>query len=172
MINNYKLIDLELEHLTDILSLQSIVVNDLKIKEHFISNDKSYFESILKNENHIFLGIFKDDTLISYALVLLNCNDYKEHFKKFKITPTKFSANFDIIVVHPNFRGNKIHKYLIDVIHKKLIKLNYSEIYCTVHPNNFSSLNNFLDKGYLSLGEITKKENHQRLFLQKILTKK
>ena len=162
-------VDLTFNHIDNILKLQYKIINELKIKSHFIANDRDFFTEVIHNRDSIFLGLFDKSKLIAYCLVLKDIDDYIKYFSDFGITPALKSANFDIVVVDPAYRGEGLHRLFIDTVIEQMINEKYQEIYCTVHPDNSYSLSNFTKKGFKKVADIIKPNNYKRVLLKKTL---
>lgn len=56
--------------------------------------------------------------------------------------------NMDNAAVHPDYRGQKLQKRLLQCIEEQLQAEGNRILLCTVHPDNRFSLENVLDQGY------------------------
>ena len=57
-------------------------------------------------------------------------------------------VNMDTAVVHPDYRGMRLQKRLMQRAEAELLKSGKHILMCTVHPDNMFSLNNVLSQGY------------------------
>lgn len=122
--------------------------------------EKSILDLI--NKDGFGLVYEEDEKVIGAAFVLYYQHDTIEYKaadfnleRKLFLPKTSKAASMDIQVVDYNHYGNGIQKALIEECERRLKAEGYEYAYCTVHPDNLYSLNNFELLGY----EITSYED-------------
>lgn len=138
------------EHLNAVIILQEEIINTLENRSFFLKTENSEFREIIMNKENICLGCFNESNeLIAYGIFIkptllknygLDINLEKE------LLP--LVGHIDSTIVHPNYRGNSLQKYLITAIEEAIDKNKFSILCCTVDPENKASLNTFLKLGY------------------------
>lgn len=149
---SYEIILLNTHHIDDILKLQDIIINSLNNKDIFNASPKEVLFQNIQEKGRM-IGIFFEKELIAYHSFYYPDNNDTDYNLGVDINllPSEFNimANIQNIVVHPDFRGNKLgldmNKYAIEFLYRH----KYSHILATVSPVNIHSLKLFFDSGFI-----------------------
>jgi ribosomal protein S18 acetylase RimI-like enzyme len=144
----YSLGILNVAYLDQILNLQQLI--ELTVpKNIFVPDTKEALEKSL-SENDILLGVSIDDTLIAYRYISFPGSSDSNIGKDagIKDKELKKVAQFETSIVHPDFRGEKLQRLMlekgIDIVKDRGYKYGVA----TVSPQNPYSLKNLLDTGF------------------------
>lgn len=150
-----KIIDVEMitlsnEYLNKIMELQDRIFNSLENKSFFAKTEKFEFEDIINKSGEVIGVVTENDELIAFgAMVKPELKDfnlgYDLNFDNKKLMEI---AHIESTVVHPDFRGNRLQKMLVQNL-EEIAKEKECDIFCaTVAPNNEFSLNTLLKLDY------------------------
>lgn len=157
------------EHLDQIISLQEEVVKTIENKDFYFKTEDSEFKEIITNEENICLGYFNErNELIAYG-IFVKPSPLKNYALDINLEEELLPlvGHIDSTIVHPNYRGNALQKYLIEAIEEKIDRSKFSVLCSTVHPENKASLKTSLKLGYKIKGEKEKYGGLRRYILMK-----
>ncbi|MCX8047509.1 MAG: GNAT family N-acetyltransferase [Anoxybacillus gonensis] len=158
---------LHMEHLSDILSLQQIVVDQLEQKDILQPLTKEEYAYILQG-NGLMLGVFTNDQLIAFRALLFPPID--EDHLGFDIGLSREELEDviyqEISIVHPKARGNGLQQTLANLIMAELERTNkaYKYICCTVAPFNIPSLKDKFAQG-MEIAALKQKYGHRLRYI-------
>lgn len=132
-----------------VLTLQNTILAVLPDKEIFVPTDSEEIMRYLQSPN-IVLGCFDGTQLIAYASIVLHGLHHSNLGYDLHLPAEElpFCANFDTVIVHPDYRGNHLQKVLIQESEKMIKSVAIKKILTTVSPKNLFSLRNFQSMGY------------------------
>ncbi|WP_052025596.1 MULTISPECIES: hypothetical protein [Anoxybacillus] len=156
-----------MEHLTEILSLQQLVVDQLDQKDMLQPLTEEEYAYILQG-NGLMIGAFASDQLIAFRALLFPPID-EEHLgldiglAKEELEDVIYQ---EISIVHPKARGNKLQKTLAHFIMNELDRTNkaYKYICCTVAPFNIPSLKDKFAQG-MEIAALKQKYGHRLRYI-------
>ncbi|WP_242280231.1 GNAT family N-acetyltransferase [Bacillus cereus group sp. BfR-BA-01428] len=141
---------LSLEHIEQILLLQSVVVEALEDKSRLQPLCQEEFQYILEG-NGMMIGAFIENELIAFRALLVPPIDEEHLGLDIGLPESELHRVIyqEISNVHPNWRGNGMQKILATVIMDELQKEDskYDYVCCTVAPFNIPSLKDKFAQG-------------------------
>ncbi|OSX53806.1 N-acetyltransferase [Anoxybacillus ayderensis] len=155
------------EHLSDILSLQQFVVDQLEQKDILQPLTEEEYAYILQG-NGLMLGAFTNNQLIAFRALLFPSID-EEHLgldiglSKEELKDVIYQ---EISIVHPKARGNGLQQTLATFIMDELERTNkpYKYICCTVAPFNIPSLKDKFAQG-MEIAALKQKYGHRLRYI-------
>ena len=78
-----------------------------------------------------------------------------------------YVAHMESVVVHPDYRGHKLQRRLMEAAEKDLKAAGYRYLLATIHPENPYSMNNALSLGYQVMRVCEKYGGYLRAILMK-----
>ncbi|WP_369901285.1 GNAT family N-acetyltransferase [Bacillus manliponensis] len=147
----YNIKELSLEHVENILSLQSVVIEALENEDTLQPLTLEEYEYILTGHG-LMIGAFVGEELIAFRALLSPPTNDEEHLgldiglQQNELHRVIYQ---EISNVHPAFRGNGLQKILANVIMKQLQQeqSKYDYVCCTVAPFNIPSLKDKFAQG-------------------------
>lgn len=136
-------------HISQILTLQDVVMETLTDKESYYRESIDFFQETLKEESS--LGVFMQDKLIGYNLVSF------PGMKAYNLGLDAGLHDMDLLkvvhwgpaAIHPAFQRQGLLKNIITRQLHNLINKEYEHIFLTVAPRNYPSLRFVLQQGFL-----------------------
>ena len=144
------IITLSNDYLDKIMELQDIIFDSLENKSFFAKTEKFEFEDIINKSGKVIGIVTESGELIAFgAMIKPELHDfnlgYDLNFDNKKLMKT---AHIESTVVHPDYRGNRLQKLLVQNL-EEIAKEKECDIFCaTVAPENEFSLNTFLKLNY------------------------
>ncbi|AQU81288.1 MULTISPECIES: hypothetical protein [unclassified Halomonas] len=163
----YVVRELEPLHEKEILELREKVLNSLEDKDFYIpEDDQSDFILSHFPPNGRTLGVFKDLKLIAYGAILFKSSSSENNLSSISGLNEKLSLNivdFSAFMTHPDFRGEGLHKKLLNECDKVADSYNKKAYLAMISTKNFISLKNFLAVGFRIEAICKPCENHNNL---------
>ncbi len=132
-------------NIDDYLNLYKIVLDDLEDKTLLGVFSKEDVQIMLDLGGKIWLYYDKDIPVSSVFMLPIPKDILKKHNLKYK---EEEITSVGPIMVHPNYRGNKLQKQMLIVLEKYAKSKNFKYIYTKVSEKNIYSKKNFEDLGY------------------------
>jgi ribosomal protein S18 acetylase RimI-like enzyme len=149
---SYQICYINEEHLSSLLKLQELIVNDVNNLELFNSASEELIKINIHQKGRIF-GVFVENELIAYRAVYFpDLDDHVFNFGhhiRLPMEEMKKVANFQCVAVHPDYRGNELAVKLKNIALRLLSDLGYRHIFATVSPFNFHSLRILLNSKFV-----------------------
>lgn len=140
-------------YLDEVMALQAVIVDRLSRKEMLEAFSKTFMHSHFDKKGFV-IGILVNHRLIAFRNVYFPDKDDLEWNLGldlgFSESACKKLANFQMVCVHPDFRGNhlarKMNRQAIDIIrkNKKIVHL-----LATVSPYNYWNINILFKSGFV-----------------------
>ena len=145
----YRLQPCTLASIDNLLSIQAEAFKHLDYKETLRKNSKEMLESCLQPPHHT-IGVFYRQKMIAFGILYIGGNSDENLAKNIGIEPSMIqkTANIKLIIVRPQYRGNRLQCVLIEAIEAYAIKQGFKQLACTIAPGNSHSIINFEKKGY------------------------
>lgn len=152
---DYEMIFAEESHLPDIMKLQEIIVQDLENETMFNPSTAEFMRQHIESKG-LTICIYAENELIAYNSLYFPELDEPDYYMGAEVNLPKEDidrvANFNNVLVHPEYRGNKLglktNNYACDL----LKSMNYRHFFATVSPSNIPSIRLFLDSGFIIRG--------------------
>ena len=166
-----KIMTLSNEYLNKIIELQDIIFDSLENKSFFAKTEKFEFEDIINKSGEVVGVVSENNELIAFgAMVKPELQDfnlgYDLNFDNNKLLRT---AHIESTVVHPDYRGNRLQKLLVQNL-EQTAREKECDIFCaTVAPKNEFSLNTLLKLEYKIVLEKEKYGGLKRYIMMKKL---
>lgn len=94
------------------------------------------------------VGYFAGDVLAGFAAIT-PWNERGEHaYARVLGEPVEGTYDFHDVMVHPAYRGHRMHQQLLKLATASVRALGGRALYCTVDPDNSASWHNFEKEGY------------------------
>jgi ribosomal protein S18 acetylase RimI-like enzyme len=161
------------KNVSDIVQIEKEIVNAMENKDFFsgIGEDNIIKSSL--NKDNLVLGVYnkKDNEPMGYLVattydLFTRKEDVEEIYKNSK--PSDYFY-FRVVGVKTKFRGQDIHKILLNYFEEHAKKIDANKLTTMVHPENLSSKNNFIKSGYEVIKEIYFENNTPRVIMSKFL---
>ena len=133
----------------EIIKVQNDIVMDLKESKNeslFIPTKDEIIKGFLGQDDIYFICAQTPEGICAYSITFFGYNDdydLSHHFNGEKV------ATCDTVVVLPEFRGNKLQQLLYRVSENEAKKRKFYFISATISPDNFHSLNNAFEEGFV-----------------------
>jgi ribosomal protein S18 acetylase RimI-like enzyme len=152
-----------LDDFSVITEIQDKAMEDLRknqLNGLFIPTENDQIKEFLEQEDIFFICAQTPDGICAYSCTFFNNKieyDLSYNFKNKRV------ATFDTVVVLSDFRGNKLHDKLLKISIEEAKKRNYEIMAATVSPDNFHSINNFIENGFkiLKIKFISETKSHE-----------
>ena len=133
-------------NLEDYLQLYKYVRENMKHPEWLGTFTKNEIKEILSNGGKIWLYYNDTEMVCSMLYIPSNNNSLKKHNIEYDEIET---AALGPIMVSPNYIGNGFQNQMIKVFEEYCRKINKKYIFTKVCSDNFYSINNFKNNGYI-----------------------
>ncbi|WNF36128.1 GNAT family N-acetyltransferase [Bacillaceae bacterium IKA-2] len=137
-------------HISEILQVQSIVLENEQVKESLEPLTEEEIRHIFNDMGHI-IGVFVKNCLIAFRALLYPGDNMENLGSDLDLTKDEQMKviHLEITCVIPKYRGNGLQKILGNILMKEFIQssINHRYLCCTVSPNNFPSLKDKLIQG-------------------------
>jgi ribosomal protein S18 acetylase RimI-like enzyme len=148
----YEMVALEECHLPDIMTLQEIITNSLRDTQIFNSSSEEFMRRHIREKGKM-IGVFVENELIAYHALYFPESDETDYDMRadlsFSETPQIHTiANFQDVLVHPDFRGNHLGVKMNKQALQSLNHTEYRHLFATVSPFNTPSIRLFFDSGF------------------------
>lgn len=130
----------------DILLLQDDVFETLNNPTWLRQNTKQMFETCLQDPNITF-GLYDGNSLIA-VIIMYALKDDEDLSKSLQSHKANNSANFKLIMVKKQYRGNKIMASLMWVLERYAYSKGYTHLCATANAENIYSISNMANLGY------------------------
>lgn len=146
----YEMKFLKKDSMQDLMSLQSLIAENLPEPEIFRLHDDEDFRDVFQSE-HSVIGVITSEGLAAYSIIRIpglakdnlgiDINLTKEEQMKV--------AHLQATAVHPHFRGNGLQRRMASAHLDVVENMGYEHICCTISPRNPISLANILSCGFV-----------------------
>lgn len=93
------------------------------------------------------VGVFDGDRVVAFCILIANRESQYNLGQKFGFPPEE-CVSFDIVFVHPDYRGLGLQRFLLGLRKSYGRKMGAKRGFATVAPENAFSLNNILNSGF------------------------
>lgn len=149
---NYKIISLREEHLPQIMHLQEIILAGLEDQDHYFPVTMESIKIQMKTLGSI-MGVVANHKVMAYHALYFPQKDESDCNFGIDINlatnAMQKSVNVQVVLVHPDFRGNNVGYALNMTALQHLRKQKYHHVFATVAPGNISSLKLFFRCGFI-----------------------
>lgn len=143
-----------------IFDFQKEIISGLKDKEVLRENEKSKFEFCVQ-EPSLTVGLYREEELVAIGIFVVEqgIEDLSLDLVCHKVD---VSANFKLIMVKEEYRGNGFQRALMHILEKYAYSLGFTHLCTTVSEKNIYSLHNVKEVGYeydhsaLKYGELSR----------------
>ena len=118
--------------------LIDIVLENLERKDFFIPFDDEEIEAMFDEENAVTYGAYEGDKLIGTAQLYWG-DEFVDTIKESLGVKDSLSAEFDGVLVLPEYRGTGIMKQFSRILISEAQKRSYEYIVSVAHPENIAS---------------------------------
>ena len=94
------------------------------------------------------VGYLDGDTLAGFAAITPWYQRVGHHYAGVLGDPEEDTYDFHDVMVHPDYRGHRMHQHFLKLATASVRELGGKAIYCTVDPENSASWYNFEKEGY------------------------
>lgn len=138
-----------LENLDSICEIQEIAFRNLQNEDILRRNSREMLAACL-DEPHYTLGVFYENVLVAFAILFDGGKSAENIGWDIGVSEQdiNFVINFKLVIVLPEFRGNKLQKRLISKLEEIAREKNKKIICATVSPLNSHSCENFKATGF------------------------
>ncbi|MGO4889702.1 GNAT family N-acetyltransferase [Anaerobacillus sp. MEB173] len=140
---NFQVSKLNHSHITQVMQVQSNVLEHVQVKESLQPLTGEEFDYIF-NGGGLIIGVFVERHLIAFRALLFPGNHIENLGRDLGLTKEEQMkvVHQEISCVLPEYRGNGLQKQLASLIMKEFNQLqhDYRYLCCTVFPTNFPSL--------------------------------
>lgn len=137
---------LTFEQMSDVLALQEVVIENLQHKSLLFPLSRAELMESLQID-HVSGAYNQDGKLIAYCVLVNNRCGERNLATDFGAKPEE-SITFDIVAVHPEWRGYGLQQQFIDWSFSVAKELGVKYIHATVNPENSHSGQNFIKRGF------------------------
>jgi ribosomal protein S18 acetylase RimI-like enzyme len=152
---DYEMIFAEEKHLADIMKLQEIIVQGLENETLFNPSSTEFMRQHIESKG-LTICIYAENELIAYNSIYFPELDEPDYYMgadvNLPIEEIDKVANFNNVLVHPQYRGNKLGLKTNNYVCHLLKSMNYRHFFATVSPSNIPSIRLFLDSGFIIRG--------------------
>ncbi len=140
---------LDRSNFDDITNLFNRVSPSLAEKNWLKARDIDYLQNVI-TEGGFIVGCYVDETLVASALCEIPKDDYLNNLYEIGITQEEINSTFvcGYVMVDPIYRGNSLHKILLDTRIEESTNRGKSHILTAVAVENTFSLKTVLDSGF------------------------
>lgn len=158
-VNKFEYRKLTEENIPDLLDFQEIIFSeDENAKETLRRNTYETFFPCFAPPSLV-LGVFYEENMIAFGILYVAGEDHENlaySLDNHELLNVKEYANFKIVIVKKDFRGNGIQSILMKKFEEYAKSIGMKVILATASPKNKYSTNNF-DKGGYQLIKVIKK---------------
>lgn len=157
---NLEILEFDKDNLDDLMDLVHRAEKKDKNVNQFLQVNPNFFK-VFKTKNVKCYTVYdKDNKMIAYLLIVLDGLSV-DILKQLKISEEDYlnTAGILSVLVHPEYRGQKISKKLITFAEQQIKLQGFNYMLVRVHKENYYALKNFKDAGY----ETASKGTHLQL---------
>ncbi len=138
------------DHLTEIMALQEVIVQNLADKEIFRTHSIDYYRDLFQVENAA-IGAFANDSLIACSILQFPGNIEDNFGADVDLPKEDLSRVVHLakVAVHPAFRGNSLQRKMLGIHIKVAMEMGCHHACCMVSPKNRHSLQNMFSHGFI-----------------------
>lgn len=144
--NEYTLRRCTVQDVDQIYELQTIIINGLDNKEILRQNAKDMFEHCVQEPN-LTIGVYNKEELIAVSIFVVE-HGVEDLSLDLVCHEVSVSANYKLIMVKKEYRGNGFQKALMWVMEKYAYNNGFTHLCTTVSEKNTYSLHNIEEIGY------------------------
>lgn len=133
----------------DVINLFNRVNSSMDNKNWLKSRDVDYLQGVL-DKNGFIVGCYIEDTLVASALCEAPQGEYKDMLIEIGMNEYEIENTFisGFVMVDPFYRGNALHRTLLETRIDLSIKKGIKNIVTVVNSQNIYSLNTILNLGF------------------------
>ncbi len=133
----------------DVINLFNRVNSSMDNKSWLKSRDVDYLQGVL-DKNGFIVGCYIEDTLVASALCEAPQGEYKDMLIEMGMNEYEIENTFisGFVMVDPFYRGNALHRTLLETRIDLSIKKGIKNIVTVVNSQNIYSLNTILNLGF------------------------
>lgn len=133
----------------DVINLFNRVNSSMDNKSWLKSRDVDYLQGVL-DKNGFIVGCYIEDTLVASALCEAPQGEYKDMLIEIGMNEYEIENTFisGFVMVDPFYRGNALHRTLLETRIDLSIKKGIKNIVTIVNSQNIYSLNTILNLGF------------------------
>ncbi|QJA08839.1 GNAT family N-acetyltransferase [Romboutsia sp. CE17] len=133
----------------DVINLFNRVNSSMDNKSWLKSRDVDYLQGVL-DKNGFIVGCYIEDTLVASALCEAPQGEYKDMLIEIGMNEYEIENTFisGFVMVDPFYRGNALHRTLLETRIDLSIKKGIKNIVTVVNSQNIYSLNTILNLGF------------------------
>lgn len=143
------LILMDMSNFNDITVLFNKVISSISNKNWLKFRDTDYLQNVL-NTGGFIVGCYVEDALVACALCEPPSGDYLNNLYDIGMNENEINSTYvsGYVMVDPLYRGNSLHKILLDIRIKESISRGKSHILTAVAAENVFSLRTILSLGF------------------------
>lgn len=136
------------DHLSQIIRLQDIVVENLNLSDIFQSDSREFLKDELKKGGKV-IGVFTEDDLIAYRFITMPKGESMNLGVDLGLPKKMLErvGHLETTIVHPDYRGNGLQRKTLYHALEIFNELDYNHICSTISPENYHSLKNIMSGG-------------------------
>ena len=156
------------DDLSDLVELHQTVLRNLPHRHIFRSDQPDFLADHIERRGAT-VGAFSEGRMLGYAIVSFPHQDPDNlaRFTDLSADEALRVAHFDGAAVHPDFRGNRLHKTMNQIRGHYALLAGYHHLMGTVSPLNPYSLGNHLDAGFQVIGQAVCYGDMQRYIIHR-----
>ena len=133
----------------DITILFNKVISTIANKNWLKFRDTDYLQNVL-NDGGFIVGCYVEDTLVACAICEPPSGDYLNNLYDIGMTDNEINSTYvsGYVMVDPLYRGNSLHKILLETRIEESIARGKSHILTAVAEDNIYSLRTILSLGF------------------------
>jgi ribosomal protein S18 acetylase RimI-like enzyme len=153
----YEMKFLRKDSIQDLVSLQSLIAENLPEPEIFRLHDIEDFRDVFQSE-HSVIGVTTPEGLAAYSIIRIPGLAEDNLGRDIDLTKGEQLrvAHLQAMAVHPHFRGNGLQRRMASAHLHVVENMGYEHVCCTISPRNPISLHNILSCGFVIKGLIPK----------------
>lgn len=140
-------------YLDQIMELQEYVTNTLPDVQTFVGDPREFILSDVMSEGKgIAMGVISDNKLVAFRTISFPSPDSENNLgRELGLPECELDkvAIFEATVVHPDYRGNRLQRKMINHGIKLIEELGFRYICATISPFNYPSLSTVMSFGFL-----------------------
>ena len=146
----YEMKFLRKDSMQDLVSLQSLIAENLPEPEIFRLHDDEDFRDVFQSE-HSVIGVTTSEGLAAYSIIRIPGLAKDNLGRDINLTKGEQMkvAHLQATAVHPHFRGNGLQRRMAGAHLNVLENMGYRHVCCTISPRNPISLANILSCGFV-----------------------
>ncbi|MFX3631263.1 MAG: N-acetyltransferase family protein [Candidatus Pristimantibacillus sp.] len=135
--------------LQEILSLMIDIIARLPFQDFFAMDDEDYLLELINGKGEVY-GAFNNGELVAYSVLAFPGVSESNLGTEFGLLEKElpFVAALDSTVVHESVRGLGLQRFFHELRENRAKEKGCLYLYSTVHPQNYTSINNLEAAGF------------------------